>query len=159
MNPNKIFIKKDLINHIQKIRKNDLILGFTNGCFDLLHKGHLALLSESRKKCDYLIVGVNSDTSVKTLKGKNRPIDKELVRLNKLANLKDVDALIMFSDETPIKLIKELLPDIIFKGADYKNKKVVGSDFIIQNGGKIEFIDILDGISTTNIIKSNNFST
>tara|TARA_B100000787_G_scaffold156949_1_gene133412 strand:- start:563 stop:1042 length:480 start_codon:yes stop_codon:yes gene_type:complete len=152
----KLFNKDDLIKHLNILKKNDLIIGFTNGCFDLLHKGHLSLLSKSKSKCDYLIVGLNSDISVAMLKGENRPIENELIRLNKLSNIKDVDALVVFADETPFKIINELLPNILFKGADYKNKKVIGSECVIKNGGKIEFIDILDGFSTTNIIKNSS---
>ena len=151
----KLFDEGQLINHLQNIR-NDLTIGFTNGCFDLLHKGHLSLLSNARQKCDFLIVGLNSDLSVKLLKGKNRPIDKELVRLKKLSTIKDVDALILFNEETPLKIINRLLPDILFKGADYKYKEVIGSESVINNGGKIKFIDILEGFSTTNIIKNSS---
>ena len=152
---NKLFNEAQLIKHLKKIR-NDLIIGFTNGCFDLLHEGHLSLLSNARQKCDFLIVGLNSDLSVKSLKGKNRPIDKELVRLKKLSTIKDVDALIVFNEETPLKTINRLLPDILFKGSDYKYKEVIGSESVINNGGKIKFIDILEGFSTTNIIKSSS---
>ena len=152
---NKLFNEAQLIKHLKKIR-NDLIIGFTNGCFDLLHEGHLSLLSNARQKCDFLIVGLNSDLSVKSLKGKNRPIDNELVRLKKLSTIKDVDALIVFNEETPLKIINRLLPDILFKGADYKYKEVIGSESVINNGGKIKFIDILEGFSTTNIIKNSS---
>ena len=148
---------KDLIIKINLIKKNEnAVIGFTNGCFDLLHKGHLYILAEAKKKCDYLIVGVNSDISIKLLKGKDRPIDNESVRLNKLSVIDDVDALIIFKEETPINIIQALLPNILFKGADYKNKEVVGSDYVIRNGGKIEFIDILEGYSTTAIIKNSS---
>ena len=154
-NTDKEYLLNDLIIKINWLKKNDnSTVGFTNGCFDLLHKGHIHSITEARKKCDYLIVAINSDTSVKLLKGNDRPIDNETIRLNKLSNIKDVDALIVFKEETPINIIKSLLPNILFKGSDYKNKKVVGSECIIRNGGKIEFIDILDGFSTTNIIKN-----
>ena len=149
----KLFNEGQLEEHLIKIR-NNLTIGFTNGCFDLLHEGHLSLLSNARKTCDFLIVGLNSDLSVKLLKGRNRPIDKELVRLKKLSANKDVDALIVFNEETPLKIINRLLPDILFKGADYKYKEVIGSESVINNGGKIKFIDILEDFSTTNIIKN-----
>ena len=132
-------------------KKNTIV--FTNGCFDLLHKGHLYSLAEAKKRCDYLIVAINSDISVQLLKGKDRPIDNESARLDKLSKIKDVDALIVFTEKTPLSIINELLPDILFKGADYKDKIVIGSECVINNGGKIEFIDILEGFSTTNIIK------
>ena len=139
-----------------KLRVNNLNIGFTNGCFDLLHKGHLTLLSESKRHCDFLIIGLNSDSSVKLLKGNDRPINNESIRLRQLSKVKDVDALIVFSEETPLNIINKLMPNILFKGSDYRNKKVVGSERVIGNGGKVKFIDILDGFSTTNIIKNSS---
>ena len=156
MNLKKIFNKNELINHVINLRKKGLQIGFTNGCFDLLHKGHLSLLSQSRQKCDFLIVGLNSDASVKLLKGNSRPIDSESIRLDKLSKIKDVDAITVFTEETPLNIINELLPNILFQGADYKIKKVIGSESVIESGGKIEFIDILDSFSTTNIIKNSS---
>ena len=156
MNLNKIYNKDNLTKHLARLRKKHLIIGFTNGCFDLLHEGHLSLLSQSKQKCDFLVVGLNSDLSVKLIKGNDRPIDSVAIRLNKLSNVKDVDALIIFTEETPLNIISELQPNILFKGADYKNKKVIGSECVIKNGGIIEFIDILDGFSTTNIIKNSS---
>ena len=156
MNINKTYSKKDLIKHITHLRQQDLKIGFTNGCFDLLHKGHLSLLYQSKQKCDFLIVGLNSDSSVKLLKGNDRPIDNESFRLNKLSEIKDIDALTIFTEKTPLNIINDLMPNILFKGADYKDKKVIGSDCVIKNGGKVEFIDILDGFSTTNIIKNSS---
>ena len=156
-NINKTYLLNDLIIKINLLKKKDnIVIGFTNGCFDLLHKGHLYTLVEAKKKCDFLIVAINSDLSIKLLKGKDRPIDNESVRLHKLSRVKDVDAIIVFTEETPLNIIHELLPDILFKGADYKNKKVIGSECIIKNGGKINFIDILDGFSTTSIIKNSS---
>jgi D-beta-D-heptose 7-phosphate kinase/D-beta-D-heptose 1-phosphate adenosyltransferase len=152
----KLFNKDQLVVYLDEIRANNLIVGFTNGCFDLLHEGHLSLLSQAKKKCDFLIVGINSDLSVKKLKGSDRPIDREQIRLKKLSIIKDVDALIVFSEETPLKIINELMPNILFKGADYKYKDVIGTQSILKNGGKIEFIDILEGFSTTNIIQNSN---
>lgn len=152
----KLYKINDLKEQINIVRKKKLIIGFTNGCFDLLHEGHIRLLSNSKKLCDYLIVGLNSDGSVQTLKGKNRPIDKENMRVKKLSARPEVDAVILFYEETPLRLISELLPDILIKGSDYKEKKVVGSDIVIDNGGKIEFIDLLKGYSTSRIIEEAN---
>ena len=154
---NKVYLLVDLINKISslKIKKNKII-GFTNGCFDLLHKGHLYSLRESKKRCDYLIVALNSDQSVKLLKGNDRPVDNERIRLKNLAAINDVDALIIFNEETPLRIIDKLMPDILFKGTDYKNKKVVGSESVIKNGGKVEFIDMVNGISTTKIINNSS---
>jgi D-beta-D-heptose 7-phosphate kinase/D-beta-D-heptose 1-phosphate adenosyltransferase len=157
INIDKKYLLNELVIKINSLKmKNNVVIGFTNGCFDLLHKGHLYILSEAKKKCDYLIVAINSDISIKLLKGNDRPIDNESVRLNKLSSIKDVDALIVFTEETPLNIICELLPNILFKGADYKNKKVVGYECVTNNGGKIEFIDILNGFSTTNIIKNSS---
>ena len=153
----KLFEIDQLIEELKKFRDENLIIGFTNGCFDLLHKGHLLLLSEAKKKCDFLIIGLNSDTSIKMLKGKNRPIDNEASRLKNLSIVKDVDALVIFKEQTPLKIINKILPDILFKGADYKYKEVIGSESVIKNGGKVELIEILDGYSTTNIIKNSSF--
>ena len=152
----KLFNKDELVKYLIKIKKKNFIIGFTNGCFDLLHDGHLSLLLNAKKKCDFLIVGLNSDLSVKLLKGSDRPVDNVSIRLQNLSVIREVDALIVFEEETPLKIINALLPDILFKGADYKYKEVVGSEDIIKNGGKIEFINILKGISTTNIIKKSS---
>ena len=155
-NLNKEYSAENLIKKIVQLKKENISIGFTNGCFDLLHKGHIYSISEAKKKCDYLIVGLNSDISVIRLKGSNRPIDDQSNRILKLSKLDDVDAIIIFHDDNPLKLIKDINPDILFKGADYKNKEIIGSEFIIKNGGKVELIDILNGYSTTNIIKNSS---
>lgn len=156
MYSNKIFSKTELIRQLKILRDDLITIGFTNGCFDLLHEGHCKLINEAKKKCDYLIVAVNSDRSIKAIKGDERPIQNQKIRVNNLSKIKDVDALIVFSQETPIKIINDLLPDILFKGADYKYKEIVGSESVIRNGGKIELIEILEGFSTTNIIKNSS---
>ena len=155
-NLNKEYSVENLIKKIVQLKKENISIGFTNGCFDLLHKGHIYSISEAKKKCDYLIVGLNSDISVIKLKGSNRPIDDQSNRILKLSKLDDVDAIIIFHDDNPLKLIKDINPDILFKGADYKDKEIIGSEFIIKNGGKVELIDILKGYSTTNIIKNSS---
>ena len=147
---------KNLLKKINELKKDNLRIGFTNGCFDLLHKGHIHSISTAKNKCDYLIIGVNSDTSVSKIKGLNRPIDDQENRVLSLSQLEDVDAIIIFYEETPLNLIKDIRPDILFKGSDYKNKKIVGSKFLKENGGKVELIDILTGYSTTNIIKNSS---
>jgi|TARA_B110000459_G_scaffold42577_1_gene46627 rfaE bifunctional protein nucleotidyltransferase chain/domain len=157
MNNNKEININDLLKNLSKLRKKkNIIIGFANGCFDLLHKGHLSLLTESKKKCDYLIIGLNSDKSIKLLKGKSRPIENETKRVSMLTKQKEVDAIIIFEELTPLNLIINIKPNILFKGSDYLEKKIIGSNFIYQNGGKIELIDILDGYSTTNLIKNFN---
>ena len=155
-NLNKEYSAENLIKKIVQLKKENISIGFTNGCFDLLHKGHIYSISEAKKKCDYLIVGLNSDISVIKLKGSNRPIDDQSNRILKLSKLDDVDAIIIFHDDNPLKLIKDINPDILFKGADYEDKEIIGSEFIINNGGKVELIDILNGYSTTNIIKNSS---
>lgn len=155
-NLSKEYNLENLIKKLNFLRNKNIIIGFTNGCFDLLHKGHLYSISEAKKKCDYLIVGINSDISVSAIKGNDRPIDDQITRVLKLSELVDVDAITIFNDNTPLKLITDIKPDILFKGDDYKNKEIVGSKFIIKNGGKVEFIGILDGFSTTNIIKKSS---
>lgn len=153
----KEYLIEDLIKKTNFLKKKDNItIGFTNGCFDLLHKGHLHNLKEAKKRCDYLIVAINSDISVKLLKGNDRPIDSERTRLKKLAAINDVDALVIFNEKTPLRIIDELLPNILFKGADYKHMKVIGSESVIKNGGKVEFIDMVNGISTTKIINNSS---
>ncbi|MDA9591708.1 adenylyltransferase/cytidyltransferase family protein [Pelagibacteraceae bacterium] len=151
-NNSKIFDIKELVSHVKFLKKKNLIIGFTNGCFDLLHMGHLTLLLQAKKKCDYLIIGLNSDLSVKNIKGENRPVDNEEDRIQNLSIRDEVDAIILFSEETPLKIIKEIIPNKLFKGSDYKKEIVVGAEFVIKNGGNVEFIDILEGYSTTNII-------
>ena len=121
-------------------------------CFDLLHNGHIHLLKETRYYCDYLIVAINSDSSIKSLKGKDRPIDNEHVRIKKLSKLNYIDFIIIFNEETPLELIKKLSPNILFKGSDYENKEIVGENFIKEQGGEIKPIDLIEGISTTKII-------
>lgn len=145
---------KNLLKKINELKKDNLSIGFTNGCFDLLHKGHIHSISTAKNKCDYLIIGINSDKSIGIIKGPNRPIDNQSMRIFKLSKLKDVDAIVIFNDDTPLKLIKSIKPDILFKGTDYNNKEIIGSKFIKENGGKVILIDILDGYSTTNIIKN-----
>tara|TARA_B110000459_G_C16488685_1_gene437767 strand:- start:503 stop:979 length:477 start_codon:yes stop_codon:yes gene_type:complete len=155
-NLNKEYSAENLIKKIVQLKKENVSIGFTNGCFDLLHKGHIYSISEAKKKCDYLIIAINSDISVSIIKGPNRPIDDQVNRVLKLSKLDDVDAIIIFYDDNPLELIKDINPDILFKGADYKNKEIIGSEFIIKNGGKVELIDILKGYSTTNIIKNSS---
>ena len=155
-NVNKEYKLSNLIKKLILLRKDGLRIGFTNGCFDLLHKGHLYSISEAKKKCDYLIIGLNSDVSVAKLKGSNRPIDEQAYRVLKLSKLSDVDAIIIFNDDTPLRLIKDINPDILFKGVDYKDREIVGSKFVKEKGGKVELLDFLDGYSTSNLIKNSS---
>tara|TARA_B100001093_G_C26579008_1_gene906415 strand:+ start:221 stop:697 length:477 start_codon:yes stop_codon:yes gene_type:complete len=155
-NISKEYKTSNIIKKLILLKKNGLRIGFTNGCFDLLHQGHLYSISEAKKKCDYLIIGLNSDISVAKLKGSNRPIDEQSHRVLKLSKLNDVDAIIIFNDDTPLKLIKDINPDILFKGIDYKDREIAGSNFVKENGGKVELLDFLDGYSTSNLIKNSS---
>ena len=130
-------------------RLDGLKIGFTNGCFDLLHPGHLALLKEAKSQCDRLIIGLNSDSSVKKLKGQNRPIQSESARAQVLASLEATDLIIIFSTPTPIDLIKSIKPDFLIKGGDYKVDQIVGAEFVKQNGGEVVIADLKSGYSTS----------
>lgn len=125
---------------------------FTNGCFDILHRGHVAYLNEAKSLGDLLVVGLNSDSSVRELKGPERPVNSELDRKFVLENLKSVDFVEIFSDPTPLELIKSVNPDVLVKGGDWKPSQIVGSEFVIKNGGEVLSLNFIDGFSTTNII-------
>lgn len=125
---------------------------FTNGCFDILHKGHVDYLSRAASLGDRMIVGLNTDKSVGTLKGPNRPVQDERSRAEIMAALFFVDAVVLFDEETPFDLINFLKPDILVKGSDYTLDKIVGADVVLQNGGRVETMDFIDGYSTSNII-------
>ncbi len=126
---------------------------FTNGCFDIVHLGHVDYLERAAVLGQRLIVGLNTDASVKRLKGDERPINNEYARARILSALTFVDAVILFSDDTPLELIRQILPDVLVKGADYKPEDIVGGKEVIEAGGRVETLNFVDGYSTTNIIK------
>ncbi len=126
---------------------------FTNGCFDLLHRGHVDYLTKARDLGDKLFLGLNTDASVSKLKGKHRPIQDEQSRLHIMASLQCVDAVILFDEETPYELIKAVQPDILVKGADYKPENIVGYDIVTAKGGEVITLDFLEGYSTSAIEK------
>lgn len=128
-------------------------VAFTNGCFDILHPGHLFSLAQTAKEADYLLVGLNSDASVKRLKGPERPINSTESRASILANLVLVDAVVVFEEDTPLELIKALLPDVLVKGGDYTIESIVGAKEVLANGGKVLLNPTVEGFSTTNIIE------
>jgi D-beta-D-heptose 7-phosphate kinase/D-beta-D-heptose 1-phosphate adenosyltransferase len=128
-------------------------VSFTNGCFDILHPGHLFSIGQAAKEADYLIVGLNSDASIKRLKGADRPINNTANRALVLANLVLVDAVVVFEEDTPYELITELLPDVLVKGGDYTIENIVGAKEVIANGGQVIINPIVEGFSTTNIIE------
>ena len=148
----KIFNLENLLEKIPEKKINGNIIGFTNGCFDLLHEGHLKLIREARGKCDFLIIGLNSDSSVKKLKGPRRPIESIKIRLLKLTSMSEIDSIIVYDELTPERIIHQIKPDILFKGDDYRKEDIVGYNFITSYGGKIELIERIKGQSTTEII-------
>lgn len=140
---------KRIIN-IQRLLSKKI--AFTNGCFDILHRGHIASLSDAAREADFLVVGVNSDASTKRLKGESRPINDEQSRALLLASLSVVDAVIVFEEDTPLELIKMLQPDVLVKGGDYTLEQIVGSKEVIANGGRVVINPIVEGFSTTGIL-------
>jgi D-beta-D-heptose 7-phosphate kinase/D-beta-D-heptose 1-phosphate adenosyltransferase len=137
------------LDHVARWRRNGLRIGFTNGCFDLLHPGHVALLEQARANCDRLVVGLNSDASVQRLKGPGRPVQNEEARAAVLASLASVDLVVLFDEDTPLHLIGEIKPDLLVKGADYRLEEVVGADIVQSYGGKVFLAELLPGHSTT----------
>ena len=133
-------------------RREGLTVGFTNGCFDLLHPGHVQLLCEARTYCDRLVVGLNNDASVKRLKGASRPVQAEAARSIVLAGLAFVDAVVLFADDTPLELIGRIKPDVLLKGADYRIDQVVGRELVESYGGRVVLVELLPDSSTTLII-------
>lgn len=134
-------------------QRDGLTVGFTNGCFDILHAGHITLLADARARCDKLIVALNTDSSVRGLKGESRPVNAEMDRAQVLAALGSVDAVVLFNEETPLALLEWLRPDILMKGADYTKEQVVGWELVESYGGRVELLDLKQGYSTTGIIR------
>ncbi len=153
MTANKIFSLPELIEQCLVWKKEGHKTVFTNGCFDILHLGHIDYLEKAKSLGNKLIVGVNADISVKRLKGESRPINNEYARCRMLAALAFVDAVLLFGEDTPLHLITTLLPDILVKGDDYKIEQIVGADIVIANGGEIKTIEFVLGYSTTNLIQ------
>lgn len=150
---NKVKSLEELKYIVQKRKEKGQVMVFTNGCFDILHAGHIHYLNSARRMGDFLVVGLNSDESIKKIKGSIRPINSEKERAYVLAGLKCVDYIILFDEETPEKLIKELKPQILVKGADWEEEKIVGADFVKSYGGKVERVPFEFDISTTKIIE------
>lgn len=138
---------------ILRLKEKGKKIVFTNGCFDLLHYGHVKYLEDAKRKGDILVVAINSDTSVRKLKGNKRPIVNQKDRLGLIAALESVDYVVLFNEETPLKAIKELKPDILVKGADWDRKQIVGSGLVLGYGGNVSTIKLIEGRSTTNLIK------
>ena len=138
---------------LKYLRSKGKIIVFTNGCFDIIHFGHIRYLSRAKKIGDVLVVGLNSDSSVRLLKGEGRPINKENDRARILASLYFVDYITKFSELTPEKLIKKIRPDVLVKGGDWKIKDIVGSDYVKSYGGRVVSLPFVKGYSTTYLIK------
>ena len=151
--PGKILTLPQLLQTVNRLRLLGKRIVFTNGCYDMLHQGHIASLSDAALEADFLIVGVNSDDSVKKLKGPGRPLNDQYSRALLLASLLIVDAVIIFDEETPLELIHAIGPDALVKGGDYTLEEIVGAKEVIARGGRVVINPILAGFSTTRLIE------
>ena len=151
--PNKIYSSESLVKQVFIWKMLGKKIVFTNGVFDVIHKGHIASLSEAASHGDILIVAVNTDSSVKKLKGPTRPINDESARALVLASLLQTDAVILFREDTPLELIIALMPDVLVKGGDYTIEQIAGAKEVIAAGGNVIIANIVEGISSSNIIK------
>jgi len=149
----KIKTAKNLVRTLNSVGKKGKRIVFTNGCFDIIHVGHIDYLSKARRLGDILVVGLNSDASVRKIKGKNRPINKESDRAKVLSSLYFVDYVTIFNETTPESLIKKVRPDVLVKGSDWKAGDIIGSSFVKGYGGKIKRVPFVKGYSTTSIIE------
>ena len=149
---NKIFTLEELKAKTNSWKENGQKVVFTNGCFDIVHRGHIEVLARTADLGDKLIIGLNSDSSIQKLKGEDRPIINEQSRAVLLAALSFVDAVVLFSEDTPLNLISTLVPDVLAKGGDYEIETIVGYKIIQQNGGEVILVPFVDGFSSTTII-------
>lgn len=152
----KILDRKSLEERLDSWRKETKNIVFSNGCFDILHRGHVEYLSKAADLGDVLVIGLNTDASVRRLKGPSRPVNDEHSRAFVMAALEFVDAIVFFEEDTPYELIKFVQPDILVKGNDYKAEDIVGYDIVTAKGGKVITIELVEGFSTTNTIKKIN---
>lgn len=148
----KIFTRENLIKQVTVWKQEGQRVVFTNGCFDILHLGHVDYLEKARALGDKLVVGVNTDASVSRLKGPSRPLQDELSRARIMASLLFTNAIVLFDEETPYELIKSVMPDILVKGDDYTVQNIVGHDIVLQNGGVVKTIALVKGYSTSNVV-------
>ncbi len=153
MTSDKIFLLADLLLLIKKWQNDNQKLVFTNGCFDIVHLGHIDYLEKAQKLGNKLILGLNTDASVKRLKGDLRPVVNEYARSRMMAAFSFVDAVVLFDEPTPKEIIEIICPDILVKGDDYTIQNIVGADFVLANGGKVETIALVEGYSTSKIIE------
>ena len=145
---------EELVSIRKELKKQNKKVVFTNGCFDILHAGHVDYITKAKEKGDVLIVAVNSDSSTKRIKGPTRPIVPQNERAFIISSLKPVDYVFIFEEDTPYEVIKKIVPDVLIKGADWAPDKIVGKDIVEANGGKVETIEFVNDQSTTNIIKT-----
>ena len=150
---NKILGEKKLEKWLEDCRKNGKKIVFSNGCFDILHRGHVEYLSKAAAYGDVMIIGLNTDASVRRLKGPSRPVNDEKARAFVLAGLECVTAVVLFDEDTPYNLIKTVQPDVLVKGSDYKPEEIVGYDIVTAKGGKVVTVDLVEGFSTTKTIE------
>jgi D-beta-D-heptose 7-phosphate kinase/D-beta-D-heptose 1-phosphate adenosyltransferase len=149
---NKIFPREELKKELERIRKEGKKIAFTNGCFDILHVGHVRYLRDAKKTADILILALNSDSSVRTIKGEKRPLIPQEERADVLAGLESVDYVTIFDEPTPLELIEYLKPDVLIKGGDWAEESIVGRDAVRSWGGRVIVIPEIEGASTTNIV-------
>ncbi len=142
----------DIKHRVKELKSEGRKIVFTNGCFDILHRGHAEYLEQAKSLGDVLVVAVNSDLSVKKLKGENRPVNKDQDRAFLIDRLKPVDIVTIFTEDTPYNLISEIVPDVLVKGGDWKEEDIVGSDIVKKNGGRVVSLKFVDSYSTTSII-------
>ncbi len=149
----KVASLQEAIEKVAEWHQRGLKVGFANGCFDLIHPGHVRLLSEARAACDRLIVALNTDASVKRLKGPTRPLQNEMARATVMASMAPVDLVTLFDEDTPLEMIQALRPDVLVKGSDYTVEQVVGADLVQAWGGKVVLVTLREGHSTTGTIR------
>ncbi len=150
---NKIFTKENILKNCLKWKSEKKTIVFTNGCFDILHYGHISYLSKAKDMGAKLIIGLNSDESVKRLKGDSRPVNGQIIRAKMLASLIFTDAIVVFEEDTPQKLIESLSPDILVKAADYTPEDIAGAEHVLGTGGLVKIIDFVEGHSSSDLIK------
>lgn len=153
MTQNKIYSLENLTKQVENWQSEGYKIVFTNGCFDIVHLGHIDYLEKARNLGNKLVLGLNTDASVKRLKGETRPVVSEYARLRMMAAFEFVDAVVLFDEPTPKKLIETVKPDILVKGDDYSVETIVGADFVIANGGEVKTIPLVKGYSTTSLIE------
>lgn len=153
MSGTKIISLTNLLSKVKRLKQAGKRIVFTNGCFDILHYGHIKYLQDARSKGDYLIVAVNSDSSIKKIKAKNRPVIGQSDRLKTVAALASVDFVVLFNEDNPLKVIQTLCPDVLIKGADWSKEKIIGGDFVKSHGGKVLTINLVKGRSTSALIE------